>query len=77
MIERLSTEQDKDEVSYFYVGGVFCTHLGSKYANFQEKMYPEISGKKFQAWVFLENWYTDATVSSTFNHVMFIRIILF
>ena len=31
-----------------YVGDVFCIHLGSKYADFQEKIFAEISGKKFQ-----------------------------
>ena len=32
-----------NEVSYFYVGDVFCIHLGTKYANFQEKIFAEIS----------------------------------
>ena len=48
MLERQSSERGKDEVSYFYVGDVFCIHLGTKYANFQEKIFAEISGKKFQ-----------------------------
>ena len=42
------TERSWDEVTYFYVGDVFCIHLGTKYANFQEKIFAEISGKKFQ-----------------------------
>ena len=30
------------------VGDLFCTHLGTKYSNFQEKIFAEISEKKFQ-----------------------------
>ena len=48
LLDRQSSEQDKDEVTYFYVGDVFCIHLGTKYADFQVKNYAEISGKKFQ-----------------------------
>ena len=47
-LERESSERDKDEFSYFYVGDVFCIHLGTKYADFQEIIFAEISGKKFQ-----------------------------
>ena len=43
LLERQSSERGKDEVSNFYVGDVFCIHLGTKYADFVE-----ISGKKFQ-----------------------------
>ena len=43
-----SYERSWDEVTFFYVGDVLCIHLGSKYANFQEKIFEEISGKKFQ-----------------------------
>ena len=32
----------------FYAGDVFCIYLGSLYADFQEKIFPETSGKKFQ-----------------------------
>ena len=46
--DRQSSEWDKDEVTFFYVGGVFCIHLGTKLTNFQEKILAEISGKKFQ-----------------------------
>ena len=42
------TSLNKDEVSYLYVGDVFCIHLGTKYADFQEKIFVETSGKKFQ-----------------------------
>ena len=48
LLERESSERGKDEVSYFHVGDVFCIHLGTKYADFQEKIFAEISGKKFQ-----------------------------
>ena len=30
LLERQSSERGKDEVSYFYVGDVFCIHLGTK-----------------------------------------------
>ena len=47
-LERQSSERGKDEVTYFYVGNIFCIHPGSKYADFQEKIFAEISEKKFQ-----------------------------
>ena len=47
-LERQSSERGKDEVTYLYIGDVFSIHLGTKYANFQEKIFGEISGKKFQ-----------------------------
>ena len=48
LLERQSSERGKDEVSYFYVGDVFCIHLGTKYVDFQAKIFAEISGKEFQ-----------------------------
>ena len=36
----------------FYVGNLFCIHLGTKYANFLEKIFAEISGKKCQNFSF-------------------------
>ena len=48
LLDRQSYEWDQDEVTYIYVGDVFCIHLGTKYADFQEKIFAEISGKKFQ-----------------------------
>ena len=48
LLDNQSSEQGKDEVTYFYVGDIFCIHLGTKYADFQEKIFAEISGKKFQ-----------------------------
>ena len=48
LLEKHCSERNKDEVSYLYVGDVFCIHLGTKYADFQEKIFAEISGKKFQ-----------------------------
>ena len=44
-IERQRFDRGKDEVSYFYFGDVFCIHLGTKFANFQEKIFAEISSK--------------------------------
>ena len=48
-----SSERSWDEVTFFfYVGDVVCIHLGTTYANFQEKIFPEMPGprpgKKFQ-----------------------------
>ena len=48
LLERESSERSKDEVSYFYVGDIFCIHPRTKYVNFQEKIFAEISGKMFQ-----------------------------
>ena len=48
LLDTHRSERNRDEVTYFYVGGVFCIHLGTKYADFQEKIFAEISGKLFQ-----------------------------
>ena len=48
LLDNHSYKRGKDEVTYFYVGEIFCIHLGTKYADFQEKIFAEISGKKFQ-----------------------------
>ena len=40
-----TSERGRDEVIFFYVGDLFCIQLGTKYANFQEKISAEISGK--------------------------------
>ena len=48
LLDRQSSERGKDEVTYFFVGDFFWIHLGTKYADFQEKIFAEISGKKFQ-----------------------------
>ena len=45
LLDSQRSEPGKDEVTYFYVGDLFCIHLGTKYANFQEKIFAEISGK--------------------------------
>ena len=37
LLDRQSYERGKDEVTYIYVGDVFCIHLGTTYANFQKK----------------------------------------
>ena len=42
LLERQCSVQGKNEVSYFYVGEVFCIHHGTKYANFQEKIFAEL-----------------------------------
>ena len=61
LLERQTSERDKDEVSYFNVGDLFCMHLGTKYAEFQDKIFAEISGKRFKLWVLhkksLKNFY--------------------
>ena len=43
LLGRQTSERGWDEVTYFSVGDLFCTHLGTKYANFQEKIFAEIS----------------------------------
>ena len=48
LLDKQSSERSRDEVTYFYVGDVFCKHLATMYADFQEKIFAEISGKKFQ-----------------------------
>ena len=46
LLERRSSGRARDEVTFFYVGDVFCIYLGPMYANFQEKIFAEVSGKK-------------------------------
>ena len=48
LLDRQSSERSRDEVTQLYVGEVFCIHLGSKYADFQEKIFADISGRKFE-----------------------------
>ena len=43
-----SSERTRDKVTFFYVGDVLWIHLGSKYADLQEKISPETSLKKLQ-----------------------------
>ena len=45
LLDGHKSEWSIDKVTYFYVGDLFCIHLGTKYANFQEKISAEISGK--------------------------------
>ena len=42
LLDTHRSEQSWAEVTYFYVGDVFCIHLGTKYADFQEKIFAEI-----------------------------------
>ena len=37
LLGRQCSERDRDEVTYFSVGDLFYIHLGTKYANFQER----------------------------------------
>ena len=37
LLDGHSSERSRNKVTFFYVGGVLCIHLGSKYADFQEK----------------------------------------
>ena len=48
LLTRRRSGRARNKVTYFSVGDVFCIHLGTTYANFQEKIFPETSGKKFQ-----------------------------
>ena len=48
LLDTHRSERSWDEVTYFYVGDVFCIHPGTKYADFQEKIFAEISGKKLR-----------------------------
>ena len=43
-----SSERSIDKVTYFNVGDLFCIHHGTKYANLQEKIFADISGRMFQ-----------------------------
>ena len=39
LLGRQSSERGRDEVTYFSIGDLFCTQLGTKYANFQGKIF--------------------------------------
>ena len=38
-VDKQSYGTDKGEVIYFKVGGIFCNAIGSKYTNFQQKIW--------------------------------------
>merc|ERR1711993_201183 len=48
LLDGQKSQRSIDKVTYFYVGDLFCIHLGTKYANFQEKIFADISGRKLQ-----------------------------
>ena len=48
LLDRLSSERDRDKVTKFFVGDTFSIHLASKYVDFQEKIFVNISGRKLQ-----------------------------
>ena len=48
LLDGQKSQRSIDKVTFFYVGDLFCIHLGTKYANFQEKIFVDISGRKFQ-----------------------------
>ena len=48
LLDRQSSRRDADEVTYLYVGDIFCIYHGTMYADFQEKILTEIFWKKFQ-----------------------------
>ena len=39
LLDGQKSQRSIDKVTYFYVGDLFCIHLGTKYANFQEKIF--------------------------------------
>ena len=43
LLGRQTSEQGKDEVTYFYFWDPFRIHPGTKYADFQENIFAEIS----------------------------------
>ena len=51
LLDGQKSERSIDKVTYFYVGDLFCIHLRTKYANFQEKIFADISGKMFQLFI--------------------------
>ena len=42
LLDRQGSERGRDEVTYFYVGGVFCIHLGTKYAKYHFYVIPKV-----------------------------------
>ena len=48
LLDRQSSEWGRDEVTYFYVREVCGVYLGPMYADFQEKIFAEISRRNFQ-----------------------------
>ena len=47
-LDEQKSQRSIDKVTYFYLGDLFCIHHGTKYANFQEKIFADISGRKLQ-----------------------------
>ena len=46
LLTRRRSGRARNKVTYFSVGDGFCIHLGTTYTNFQEKNFPETSGRK-------------------------------
>ena len=46
LLDRQSSGRGREEVTYFYVGEVFCIYLGTMYADFQEKISAEHSSNE-------------------------------
>ena len=47
-LDRQSSERDKDEVTYFYVGDVFYIHLGTKYTNLRGDFWEKVPNFSLQ-----------------------------
>ena len=39
LLGRLNSERGMDEVTFFYVGDLFCIHLGTKYAEISAEIF--------------------------------------
>ena len=48
LLDRRISGRGRYEVKYYSFEYVFCIQIGTTYANFQEKVFPETPGKKFQ-----------------------------
>ena len=46
LLEKQKSGRVRVEVTYFYVGNIFCIYLGTKYADFQEKNLRGVFWKK-------------------------------
>ena len=62
LLDGQKSQRSIDKVTYFYVGDLFCIHLGTKYANFQEKIFADTSGGK------LQTLYSSNVVAETSAH---------
>ena len=54
-----TSERGRDEVTFFYVGDLFCTYLGTMYADFQDKILQRFLEKSSDFFSFFQEIFAE------------------